>query len=274
MLKEMTKKEFKLFQELIYERLGISLSDQKVSLLQSRLGKLVTAKGLSGYMGLYEYFIHHSGSSVDYELEDAITTNVTSFFREKEQWIYLREYIKTHLLSKGNKKLRIWSSASSSGEEPYSIAMFLLENIPNAHTWDIKILATDISEDILKKAIKGVYTEKEMGGISRTIIQNHFSVQKNGNVKTYAVKESIKNMVTFRKYNLVYGNYSMFLNPIDMIFCRNVMIYFDKPVQTQINEKLTALLKTDGLLLIGHSESIPPTVKNLQLIRSSIYMKQ
>jgi chemotaxis protein methyltransferase CheR len=274
MIKEMNKKEFKLFQELVYNRLGISLSDQKVSLLQSRLGKLVTKKNLSGYLELYEYFIHHGGSSVDHELEDAITTNVTSFFREKEQWVYLKEYIKTHLLTRGNKKLRIWSSASSSGEEPYSIAIFLHENIPNIATWDIKILATDISEDILKQAIKGVYSEKVVEGLSHNIIQNYFSVKKEKNSKLYVINPIIKDMITFRKYNLVYGNYSMFINPIDVIFCRNVMIYFNKPVQTQINEKLTALLKKDGLLLIGHSESIPPSVKNLKLVKSSIYMKQ
>ena len=274
MNKEMNKKEFKLFQELVYDRLGISLSDQKVSLLQSRLGKIVTKKGLNSYMELYEYFVHHGGSSIDNELEDAITTNVTSFFREKEQWIYLREYIKTHILTRGNKKLRIWSSASSSGEEPYSIAMFLMENIPNASSWDIKILATDISEEILKKAIKGTYPQKDMDGLPRNIIQNYFSLKKEGNSKVYTVNDSIKRMVTFRKYNLVYGNYAMFKNPIDIIFCRNVMIYFDKPVQTQINEKLTALLKKDGLLFIGHSESIPPSVQNLKLVRSSIYMKQ
>jgi len=270
----MQKKEFKLFQELVYNRLGISLSDQKVSLLQSRLGKLVTKKNMSGYTELYDYFVHNHGSSVDHELEDAITTNVTSFFREKEQWIYLKEYVKTNLSTKNSKKLRIWSAASSSGEEPYSIAIFLLENIPNVSNWDIKILATDISEDILKKAIKGIYAEKDMSGVPRHIIQKYFTEKKDKNSKTYIVKDFIKKMITFRKYNLVYGNYTMFSNPLDMIFCRNVMIYFDKKVQTQINEKLTKLLQIDGLMLIGHSESIPPSVKNLKLVKSSIYTKQ
>ena len=274
MIKEMTKKEFKLFQELVYVRLGISLSDQKVSLLQSRLGKLVTKKGLSGYMELYDFFIHHSGSSVDHELEDAITTNVTSFFREKEQWTHLQKYVKTHLLTRGNKKLRIWSSASSSGEEPYSVAIFLYENIPNISLWDIKILATDVSEDILKKAIAGVYSEKSMQGLSLNIVQKYFTMKKTAKSKEFTINDSIKNMITFRKFNLVYGNYGMFRNPIDIIFCRNVMIYFDKPVQTQINNHLASLLKREGLLFIGHSESIPPSVKNLKLVKSSIYMKE
>lgn len=274
MLLELKKKEFNLFRELVYDRLGISLNDQKVSMMQSRLSKLVTKKGLHSYMDLYEYFIHHSGSAVDHELEDAITTNVTSFFREKEQWVYFKEYLKNNLLNKEKKKLRIWSSASSSGEEPYSIAMFLHENIPNIETWDIKILATDISEEILKKAMLGVYSEKSMEGIPQYLVKKYFTLKKSVKSKEFVVNDSIKDMITFRKFNLVYGNYGMFSNPIDIIFCRNVMIYFDKTVQTQINTHLTKLLHTAGLLFIGHSESIPPTVKNLKLVKSSIYMKQ
>ncbi|MDO8453006.1 MAG: protein-glutamate O-methyltransferase CheR [Sulfurimonas sp.] len=271
---QLKKKEFDLFRELVYNRLGISLSDQKVSMMQSRLGKLVHQKGLGNYMELYEYFVHHSGSAVDHELEDAITTNVTSFFREKEQWVYFKEYIKNTLLKKEKKKLRIWSSASSSGEEPYSIAIFLHENIPNIKRWDIKILATDISEEILKKAMHGVYSEKSMEGLSHNLIQKYFTLQKSGTSKEFTVNDSIKKMITFRKFNLVYGNYGMFSNPIDIIFCRNVMIYFDKAVQTQINIHLASLLQSGGLLFIGHSESIPPSVKNLKLVKSSIYMKQ
>lgn len=274
MLLELKKREFDLFRELVYNRLGITLNDQKVSMMQSRLGKLVRDKGLKNYKELYEYFISHSGSVVDHELEDAITTNVTSFFREKEQWVYFKEYINKVLLKKDKKKLRIWSSASSSGEEPYSIAIFLHENIPDIETWDIKILATDISEEILKKAIAGVYLEKSMGGLPKNIVQKYFTAKKSIKEKEFVVNDSIKKMVMFRKFNLVYGNYGMFRNPIDIIFCRNVMIYFDKSVQTQINIHLASLLQTSGLLFIGHSESIPPTVKNLKIVKSSIYTKQ
>jgi chemotaxis protein methyltransferase CheR len=273
-MSELKKKEFDLFRKLVYDRLGISLGDQKISMVQSRLSKLVTQKKLTGYMELYEYFVRHSGSAVDSELEDAITTNVTSFFREKAQWIYFKEFLKDHIAMNGGKKLRIWSSASSSGEEPYSIAIFLHENIPNISTWDIKILATDISEDILKKAMAGVYPEKSMEGLPRNIIQKYFTLKKDVKSKEYAINDSIKEMITFRKYNLVYGDYGMFVNPLDIIFCRNVMIYFDRIVQTQINTHLASLLKKDGLLFIGHSESIPPSVNNLKLVRSSIYMKQ
>ena len=273
-MKDMTKREFDQFRKLIYEHLGISLSDQKVSLLQSRLGKLAKKKGMNEYKELYTYFSESKSSKSDIELEDAVTTNVTSFFREPQQWVYLREYLKTYIETKTDRKLRIWSAACSSGEEPYSIAIFLQEYLKDFASWDIKILATDISVDILKKAIKGRYSEKEMDGVPRNIIQRYFDVTKIGSTKVYDISATSKNMITFRKFNLVYGNYGMFLNSIDMVFCRNVMIYFDKSVQTQIDTHLSGLLHKDGLLFIGHSESIPPGIGNLKLVKSSIYMKQ
>ena len=273
-MKDMTKQEFNQFRKLIYDHLGISLSEQKVSLLQSRLGKLAKKKGMSNYRELYTFFDESKSPESDIELEDAITTNVTSFFREPQQWVYLKEYLKTHIETKKNRKLRIWSAACSSGEEPYSIAIFLQEHLKDFASWDIKILATDISADILKKAMKGSYSEKEMDGVPRHIVQRHFDVTKTKSTKVYNINTTSKNMITFRKFNLVYGNYGMFSNSIDMVFCRNVMIYFDKQVQTQIDTKLSGLLHKDGLLFIGHSESIPPGIGNLKLVKSSIYMKQ
>lgn len=272
-MKDMTKREFDDFRKLIYERLGISLSDQKVSLLQSRLGKLVKSKGMNGYRELCEYFHDHNGTQADNELEDAITTNVTSFFRESQQWVYFKEYLQTHIANKKDRKLRIWSAACSSGEEPYSIAIFLQENLKDFDSWDIKILATDISDDILRRAMKGRYEEKEMEGLPKHIIHKHFTPTVEIGTKAYTINLKSKNMITFRKFNLVYGDYRIFSNPIDIIFCRNVMIYFDKAVQTQINMHLSALLPEEGVLFLGHSESIPPTLRDLKLIQSSIYMK-
>ncbi len=273
-MKEMTKREFDKFRELIYDHLGISLSDQKVSLLQSRLGKVAKKKGMNSYKELYNYFNENRGTASDVELEDAITTNVTSFFRESNQWVYLKKYFKDYLADKRDRRLRIWSAACSSGEEPYSIAIFLHENLQNFAAWDIKILATDISDDILKKAIRGIYTEKEIEGVPKHILNRYFKKIKTSGLDTYAIDQKLKNMITFRKFNLVYGNYGMFKNPIDIIFCRNVMIYFDKDVQAKINMHLSNLLCSDGLLLIGHSESVPYTVKGLKLAESSVYMKQ
>ena len=130
-MEELGKREFDLFRTLIYERLGISISDKKVSLLQSRFSKLIRQKGLGGYRDLYDYIVSDGSGKALQELEDAITTNVTSFFREAKQWEYLKGYIAEHLVPRGDRKLRIWSAGCSSGEEPYSIAMFLKDNLPD-----------------------------------------------------------------------------------------------------------------------------------------------
>jgi len=273
MMDAMSKKEFERFRSLVYERLGISLSDQKVSLLQSRLGKLARTKGMREYGELYDYFLSHGGQEADHELEDAVTTNVTSFFREAQQWVYLKEYLQ-NLRESRVRKLRIWSAACSTGEEPYSIAMFLKEHLPDAREWDIRILATDISEEVLKKAMRGVYSDKAVEGVSKAMLGRYFITHKKNGVKEYEIDPALRQMVMFRKFNLVYGDYSMFANPLDIVFCRNVMIYFDKATQRQIDTRLGSLLRPGGLLLIGHSESIPPGVGGLRLVRSSIYMKE
>jgi chemotaxis protein methyltransferase CheR len=270
MQNDMSKREFELFSTLVYDRLGILLTDQKVSLLQNRLGKLMHQKNMNGYRELYDYFINHVGENADNELEDAVTTNVTSFFRHEEQWSYLKEYVMKHASKTKEKKLRIWSAACSSGEEPYSIAIMLKELLSDFDAWDIKILATDISEEILRHAMRGSYRGDTMEGISEHLLQRYFSPEEEDQ---YRIDEDLRAMITFRKFNLVYGDYTLFSNPFDLILCRNVMIYFDRSVQTQINTKLSHILKNDGLLLVGHSETIPPHVGGLKLIKSSIYTK-
>ncbi|HEX5330945.1 protein-glutamate O-methyltransferase CheR [Sulfuricurvum sp.] len=269
MQNDMNKREFELFSTLVYERLGISLSDQKISLLQNRLGKLMHQKNMDNYRELYNYFIDHEGESADNELEDAVTTNVTSFFRHEEQWSYLKEYLLQHASKNKDKKLRIWSAACSSGEEPYSMAMMLKEHLNDFDTWDIKILATDISEEILRHAIQGSYKGDTMEGISDYLLNRYFSPEED----RYRIDEDLRSLVTFRKFNLVYGDYSLFSHPFDLILCRNVMIYFDRNVQTQINTNLARILRSGGLLLVGHSETIPAHVGGLKLIKSSIYTK-
>jgi len=261
---EITQREFKLFQKLIYEEFGISLNDKKVTLVQARLRKWVQALNLESYKELYEYFLNDKSEL--FLLADAITTNVTSFFREAAQWEYLKSYLSTCK----DKKLRIWSGACSSGQEPYTIAIFLKENLKDFNSWDIKILATDLSKDILKKAIKGEYTKKELEGLTKSHLIKYFTKHE----ETFIIKEEIKNMIIFKSFNLVTGNYSIFRNKFNMIFCRNVMIYFDKTTQLEVVNNLKELLHCGSLLLLGHSESITNRVDSLKIVSSSIYIKE
>ncbi len=264
----MSAEEFALFKKLIYSEFGISLSDKKITLVQSRLRKWVQKLGFSSYKELYHHF--EKNKSELFLLADAITTNVTSFFREAGQW----EYLKTHIATCKDKKLRIWSSACSSGQEPYTIAMFLKENIKDFDRWDIKILATDLSEDILKKAMKGEYVAKDMEGLSKNYAIKYFDKTVQDGVKKYTIKNELKEMILFKNFNLVTGNYSMFKNKFNLIFCRNVMIYFDKQTQYRVIENLKRLISDGSLLLLGHSESITKNVQGLKALSSAIYEKK
>ena len=261
---EISQKEFKLFQKLIYDEFGISLSDKKRTLVQARLRKWVKNLKLKSYKELYEYFLNNKSEL--FLLADAITTNVTSFFRETSQW----EYLKSYLFTCKEKKLRIWSSACSSGQEPYTIAIFLKENLTDFNSWDIKILATDLSEEILKKAIKGEYTKKELQGLTKSHLIKYFTKTND----SFRIKQEIKEMIIFKSFNLVTGNYSIFRNKFNLIFCRNVMIYFDKKTQLEVVNNLIKLLYNSSLLLLGCSESITNKVESLKILASSIYKKE
>jgi len=267
----LSPQEFKLFQELIYREIGISLADSKRTLVQSRLRKWLVEFNLPSYKALYEKIANDRSSQMLTLLINAITTNVTSFFREESQWFYLQENINT-LFDTRSKKIRIWSAACSSGQEPYSIIMFLREHLQNFAQWDIKILATDISEEILQKAQRGMYAAKDIEGMPRNIILKNFDKKTTQQGTTYyAIKKELKEYILFRSFNLVTGDYSMFHNKFDLIFCRNVMIYFDRETQNNLFDNFANLLHSNSRLFIGHSESMHKKDGKFKLVVPSIY---
>jgi chemotaxis protein methyltransferase CheR len=275
---EISSSEFKALSELVYKEVGIHLAEHKMMLVRSRLSKRLRELGLNTFKAYYNYLLNDSSGEEIIMLINAISTNVTSFFREQSQWDYLEKEIKV-IENKKEKKLRIWSAACSSGQEPYTIAIFLLSTLKNPQSWDIKILATDISEDILKKAIAGVYSEQEIGALPKNMLNKFFDKRKiqtkQGEGVFYEIKSFIKDMITFRSFNLVYGKYTIIPPKFDMIFCRNVMIYFDKETKNSVVTKLSEKLLKDGIFFIGHSESLV-TMKDgvLKLDKPSIYRKQ
>jgi chemotaxis protein methyltransferase CheR len=263
--------EFKMFQKLIYDEIGISLAEHKRALVQSRLRKWLSEFNLNNYEELYEKISSDRSGQMLMLLVNAITTNVTSFFREENQWIYLQENIE-ELFDEPNKRIRIWSAACSSGQEPYSIIMFLKEHLTNFHQWDIRILATDISDDILEKAMKGVYTQKDIETMPKHVVLKYFDIFKNSNgSKNFVIKDELKQYIIFRSFNLVTGNFLMFKNKFNLILCRNVMIYFDRPTQNQLLEEFAKILKENSRLFIGHSESIHAKNSKYKLAAPSIY---
>lgn len=267
------RKEFMLFQAFIYEHIGISLGEHKIYLVQARLAKRVKQLGLESFGEYYDFLVADKrGDELEY-LSSLISTNVTSFFREAKQWEFLKQELPKILEQRGGK-LRIWSAACSSGEEPYSLAMFLKEHLPRDKTYDIKILATDVSSKVLKIATQGIYSHKACTTLDAHYIERYFSSLYHNQQPAYQIDERLKKMVLFREFNLVTGNYDLFKSTsFDIIFCRNVMIYFDKPTQNGLVEKFFSLLNKEGYLFIGSSEALTDMKRGFQSKSASIYQK-
>lgn len=269
----LTPKEFNLLRQFIYDQAGISLHDRKISMVQGRLSKRLRQLKLNNYMDYYHLLQNDPEGKELFYLIDAISTNVTSFFREPGQWEFLEEKLDEIVAKKQDRTLRIWSSASSSGEEPYSIAMFFKDNLPNFPQWDVKILATDISQDILKKAMRGSYDEKAVANLPTSILHRHFDKITENGAKRHVIKADLRSMILFRSFNLIHGNFSVFKRPFDIIFCRNVMIYFDPPSQTALVSRFAKLLEKGSYLFVGHSESLTRNKEEFKLMRSSVYQR-
>lgn len=262
----LSTREFKLFQSYIYENIGISLSPQKVSLVETRLSKRLKILNINSFKDYYQYLQENSDSELLF-LIDAISTNVTSFFREPPQWEFLKNNLKSILSLKSQKRVRIWSAACSAGHEPYSIAIFLKEHIENFASWDIKILATDISPEILRKAQAGIYSEKDIASIPKIYKSKYFHKFN----QNYKIDKSIRDMVLFRMFNLVYGDFKIFKSRFDIIFCRNVMIYFNQDTQIELVSKFRKILDKKSLLFVGQSESLTKNSSEFKLLQASIY---
>ncbi len=269
---ELKPEEFALFRKYIYEKVGISLSEQKTTLVKGRLNKRLRQLSLNSFREYYDYLTGDtSGDELNFFVS-AISTNVTSFFRETAQWKWLEGYLPQLVAAKSEKKIRIWSAGCSSGEEPYTILMFLQSHLSDFEKWDIKILATDISSKVLSKAISGIYESKLVEPLPREIVLKTFEKIKAGDEIRYAVKPFLKDKVLFRSYNLITDPF-FFKNQFDMIFCRNVMIYFDEANRHELISKFTTLLPKGAPLFLGSSESLTTHRERLKLLGSSIYQK-
>jgi chemotaxis protein methyltransferase CheR len=218
------------------------------------------------------------GSEGNQELPNfinAITTNLTSFYRESHHFDYLKDqFIPQHLrdLSSGNR-LRIWSSACSTGEEPYSLAITVRQAMKNyLQQWDVKILATDLDTEVLETARQGVYKEDRIKDIPVDIQKRWFNKGSNGQSGMVKVKQELQALITFKQLNLL-NDWPM-RGPFDVILCRNVLIYFDKQTQLELLGRFVELLRPGGVIMLGHSESIAKSFSNLQPKGKTIYVKQ
>lgn len=262
--------EFQLFQNLVYQKVGISLSENKQSLIVSRLSKRVRDLDLPSYQAYYDYVVSGGDSDELTKLLDLISTNKTDFFREPGHFDFLREQVVPTLVHQ--KSIRIWCSASSTGEEPYTIAMTLWDAIAQPTQWDCKILASDISTRVLEKAAKGIYEDERVRSLPSELVRRHFLRGKGEQQGFLKIKPPLSKMIAFRRINLMDDVFPI-RNPLDVIFCRNVMIYFDRPTQAKLMTKFYRYLKPGGYLFIGHSESLQWIDHSFDYVAPTIYQK-
>jgi chemotaxis protein methyltransferase CheR len=261
-------RHYKKISEMTYAITGIKFNDGKQELVKSRLGKRIRALKLRDFDEYIEYIENEHSQQELRMMIDSLTTNKTNFFREMPHFDYLKNHI---LPAYTDKKLRIWSAGCSTGEEPYSISILLHEEIPRVEALDVAILATDISSRVLDRAKEGAYSEDAIREIPRPILSKHFNVSVSGGERLYKAKDHLKKMIRFAHLNLM-GEWPM-KGPFNIIFCRNVMIYFDKETQCRLIDRYWELLPPGGHLFIGHSESLTGFQHRFKYIQPATYMK-
>jgi len=265
---KLKKNHFRKISQLVYQWSGINLPPGKEELVKTRLTKRLRALGLRSFEAYLDHLNNDRPEGELVSLIDVMTTNKTSFFRESQHFDYLCQKIVPVLK---RRKIRLWSAGCSSGEEPYSIAIRLCEAIQDLNLWEIRILATDLSTRMLSRARKGIYEKDRIREVPPLFISRYFTCTEISPVRLYQVIDPLRRLVHFARLNLV-ESWPM-TGPFDVIFCRNVMIYFDKPTQERLVDRFWNLLKPGGHLFVGHAESLAGSQHKFHYVQPAIYMK-
>ncbi|VAX00652.1 Chemotaxis protein methyltransferase CheR [hydrothermal vent metagenome] len=265
------EKDFNFIVKLVGERTGIVLSDSKREMVYSRLTRRIRELGIKDFT-TYCNMLRDGDPNELVNFTNALTTNLTSFFREPHHFEYLANTVLPAIeANKTNRSLRIWSAGCSSGEEPYTIAMTVREILPENSGWDIKIMATDLDSNMVEKAQTGIYVDERVTGIDKKRLKRWFVKGKGQNVGKVRIKPELQKIITFKQLNLL-NDWPM-REPMDVIFCRNVVIYFNKDTQKILFSRYSELIADHGHLFIGHSESLNKVSDDFKLIGKTIYQK-
>jgi chemotaxis protein methyltransferase CheR len=268
-----TDADFNSLRDLARQLSGITLADSKRELVYGRVARRLRQLGMSSF-GEYRQLLASDRASDELgEFTNAVTTNLTSFFRENHHFEYLRDHILLPRVKDPTlgRRLRIWSAACSTGEEPYSIAMTVADAIPEWERWDIRILATDLDTRVLADAARGVYADERVRGLPASRVDKHFDKEAGGKDSRVRIKPALQKMIAFRQLNLMQA--LPMKGPIDVIFCRNVIIYFDKETQRQLFARIAPLQRPSNMMFLGHSESLFKVSDAWQLIGKTIYRR-
>ncbi|PYG84351.1 chemotaxis protein methyltransferase CheR [Ruminiclostridium sufflavum DSM 19573] len=267
-----TDEEFLQLAAYIKENYGINLKEEKKALVSGRLYNVLLQNNINNYSEYVKYIFEDKTGTAVTTLVNKITTNHTFFMREAEHFYYLRDSILPYLTAKGkDKDIRIWSAGCSSGEEPYTLAMLIDEFLGKEKIfWDSRVLATDISDRVLELAKNGVYSNEGIEALPASWKANYFSKIS---MEKYEIIDKIKSEIIFRKFNLMDETFP-FRRKFHVIFCRNVMIYFDEQTKHKLVEKFYNSLERGGYLFIGHSESLNRKETKFKYLRPAVYRKE
>jgi chemotaxis protein methyltransferase CheR len=257
---EFSAADFQRVRSLIHSRAGIDLNAGKQNMVYSRLSRRLRERGFSAFRG-YLDFLQTADEAEWQEFVNCLTTNLTSFFREAHHFPVLATHLKTRPAA------RLWCSAASTGEEPYTMAMTVADTLgPSAR---VTIDASDIDTKVLATAQSGTYAGETVASLDTALLRRHFLKGAGANAGKVRVRPELRSMVSFRSFNLLADNWR--IEPYDVIFCRNVMIYFDRPTQRKVLERMHKCLKPDGLLFVGHSENFTEHRDLFKLSAKTVY---
>ncbi|MFH1687332.1 MAG: protein-glutamate O-methyltransferase CheR [bacterium] len=275
---DMSNEEFEMIRDFIHEKSGIYFAENKMYLLKSRLSKRMESLGIGGYRD-YFYHIKYDSSQREFgQLMNLVTTNETSFYRNEPQLKSFAEEVLPQFIedrkASGRKALRIWSAGCSTGEEPYTLAMIILERLPDPSGWNIEIIANDISEQVLGTARAGAYSGITLRNTAPYLLSKYFDRAPNG---VFNIKQKVKSLVRFSQINLNDPRQLARYSNVDTVFCRNVMIYFSDEVKKRIVRGYYNALSPGGYLYVGHSETLHGISKAFKLVylkNALVYQKE
>lgn len=266
-----TDDEFRQLRALIHRHTGIALSDHKRALVCSRLSRRLRHYQFTRYAQYYDLLCHGDPDGVELrEMINAITTNKTDFFREAHHFQFLTDKVFPEQRKKKTRRLRLWSAATATGEEAYTLAITVREAFADVADWDIKILATDIDTRVLAHAQAGVYTMEQASPIAHPLLRRYFFKGTGDFNNRVRAKPALTALLRFRQLNLLDEPWPMRV-PFDVIFCRNVLIYFDKATQRRLLERMAGMLSPNGFLMLGHAEAIHGFDHLYRAVGHSIY---
>ena len=270
----LSAKEFETISRILYQESGITLADSKFALVYSRLAKRLRALGMRSYAEYCQLIASDSGKDERHRMMAALTTNVTNFFREPHHFEHLRSHLLPRLLDEAKRggRVRIWSAGCSNGHEPYTIALTILGLMPNAADYDVRILASDIDPNVVGFGKAGIYDEEALSNVPPNLRSRWFSrVGGNGpDARGFEVSTEMRHLVSFRELNLI-GQWPM-KGKFDVIFCRNVTIYFDAPTRERIWDRFSGFMQPGSWFYMGHSERLAgPAAQKFSLEGTTAY---